>query len=138
MKIFKSTPEHSMADESAMTILRISVGCMMAFGHGLGKLPPHDGFIAGVSALGFPAPEFFAWLAALAEFGGGLLLAVGFLTRFNALALSLTMLVAAFGRHLADPFKVKELSLLYLVVFILFMIKGSGKWSLDHFFSRKG
>ena len=137
MKIFTANPENNLTNEIAMTLLRIAVGCMMAFGHGMGKLPPQEGFIAGVSALGFPAPVFFAWLAALAEFGGGLLLAAGLLTRFNAMALSVTMLVAAFGRHLDDPYKVKELSLLYLLVFILFMIKGSGRWSLDHFLSKK-
>ncbi len=137
MKIFTANPENNLTNEIAMTLVRIAVGCMMAFGHGMGKLPPQEGFIAGVTALGFPAPEFFAWLAALAEFGGGLLLAAGLLTRFNAMALSVTMLVAAFGRHLDDPYKVKELSLLYLLVFILFMIKGSGRWSLDHFLSKK-
>lgn len=131
-KFTAPSPEKTMSDETSLTILRVAAGLMMAFGHGLGKLPPSEGLISGVTALGFPAPGLFAWLAALAEFGGGILLAIGLLTRVNAFLLAFTMLVAAFGVHLADPFKVKELSLLYLVIYVLFMIRGSGRLSLDH------
>lgn len=137
LKLIQTSPEKSSADETAMTLLRIAAGLMMAFGHGLGKLPPSEGLISGVTALGFPAPVLFAWLAALAEFAGGILLALGFLTRFSAFALAFTMLVAAFGVHLADPFKIKELSLIYLVIYILFTVRGSGRWSIDHLISKK-
>lgn len=131
-KFMSTTPEKTTSDEVALLILRVAAGMMMAFGHGLGKIPPSEGLISGVTALGFPAPALFAWLAALAEFGGGILLALGLLTRVNAFLLAFTMLVAAFGVHLADPFKVKELSLLYMVIYVLYMVRGSGRLSLDH------
>jgi putative oxidoreductase len=41
------------------------------------------------------------------------------------------MLVAAFIVHLDDPFKRKELALLYLVGFLVVLLMGPGKYSLD-------
>jgi putative oxidoreductase len=41
------------------------------------------------------------------------------------------MLVAAFIVHLDDPFKRKELALLYLVGFLIVLLMGAGKYSLD-------
>jgi len=42
-----------------------------------------------------------------------------------------TMIVAAFIVHLDDPFKRKELALLYLVGFLIVLLMGPGKYSLD-------
>ncbi|MEN0058042.1 MAG: DoxX family protein [Bdellovibrio sp.] len=124
-------------DDLALTVLRLFIGLTMAFSHGLGKMPPPEPLVSGVSALGFPAPEFFAWSAALAEFLGGILLAVGFLTRPAAAFVMLTMIVAAFGAHAADPFSTKEMALLYLFTSLFFVIHGAGRWSLDCFFTQK-
>ncbi len=136
-KILSSNPENSTTDEIAMTIFRVAIGLFMAFGHGLGKVPPGEGLVGGVVAMGFPAPLFFAWMAGLAEFAGGILVALGFMTRINAFFAAFTMVVAAFIVHGADPFKTKEMSLLYLVAFLVFMIRGSGRYSLDHLIFKK-
>lgn len=103
----------------------------MALAHGLGKLPPQEKFIVGLGEMGFPAPVFFAWCAGLAEFLGGLFLALGLLTRPSAFFLGVTMFVAGFIRHGADPYRQKELAFFYLVVAIFFFLQGGGKWSLD-------
>jgi putative oxidoreductase len=42
-----------------------------------------------------------------------------------------TMLVAAFIVHLDDPFKRKELALLYLVGFLIIFLMGPGKYSVN-------
>jgi putative oxidoreductase len=128
----KTTPESSWLNEISLTLLRISAGLLMAFLHGIGKVPPSEKFIGGVTALGFPAPELFAWAAGLTELVGGILLAIGFLTRPTALLFSFTMFVAAFGVHLNDPWGDKELSLIYLVIGLVFVTRGSGKISVDH------
>jgi len=66
-------------------VMRIGIGLYMALGHGYGKMfgenrfGPTEGFIGYTESLGFPAPEFFAWMAAITEFAGGLALAVGLL-----------------------------------------------------------
>lgn len=131
--LFKVTPESSKLLELSVFIPRVFLGLTMALTHGMGKVPPPEQLVAGVQGLGFPAPVFFAWAAGLSEFAGGILLALGLLTRPAALFLSFTMLVAAFGAHLNDPFQVKEMSLLYLVGFLTFAIRGSGKWSVDQY-----
>jgi putative oxidoreductase len=40
--------------------------------------------------MGFPLPLFFAWCAALSEFGAALFVAAGLLTRLAAAALAFT------------------------------------------------
>lgn len=131
--LFKVTPEHTIVNETTMTALRVVAGLSMAALHGSGKVPPSDQLIEGVAAMGFPMPVLFAWLAGLAELLGGIFLAVGFLTRPSAFFIAITMFVAAFGKHLNDPFKVKELSLIYLFIALVFMTKGASRWSVDKF-----
>ncbi|MBY0414163.1 MAG: DoxX family protein [Bdellovibrionales bacterium] len=129
----KTTPESSLFNEATLTILRVVTGLLMAGLHGSGKVPPSEGLIEGVGALGFPYPAVFAWLAGLAELVGGIFLVFGFLTRPSALLIAFTMLVAAFGKHAVDPWQVKELALLYMAIALVFTTKGSGRFSVDHF-----
>ena len=133
---FVVTAEKNLSAELSIMALRVFAGLVMAFGHGLGKLPPPDGLVGAVAALGFPIPFFFAWMAALAEFAGGLLLALGLFTRPAAFGLVFTMGVAAFGAHATDPFKNKEMALLYLFVALIFMIRGAGRFSIDRFLGK--
>ena len=113
---------------------RLALGLMMALAHGINKMPPSERFLNGVASLGFPAPFLFAWIAGLTEFIGAILISLGLATRLNSFLLAITMLVAGLGRHWADPFKQKELALVYLFAFITFIVTGPGKYSLDHYF----
>jgi putative oxidoreductase len=126
-----------VAANLGLLIGRLGWGLMLALLHGLGKLPPSERFIGGVETLGFPAPALFAWAAALAEFAGGLLVAIGLLTRPAALAIVFTMCVAAFLRHGADPMDKKELALVYLAFGLLYLFIGAGRYSIDWLISRK-
>lgn len=110
---------------------RLGFGLMLFYLHGLGKLPPAEGFISGVGALGFPAPVFFAWMAALAESVGALMVAAGLMTRLGALGIVINMAVAAFMRHGADPLDVKEKALMFLCFGLIYLFAGAGKFSLD-------
>lgn len=127
------TQESSLGRELSMTALRVYVGLAMAFGHGWGKVPPGDGFVEGVTGLGFPMPYVFAWAAAFSEFAGGLLLAIGLFTRPAATLVACTMFVAGVVFHAADPFNRKELAFLYLVIALVFMFRGAGRFSVDRF-----
>jgi putative oxidoreductase len=135
--LFGTSSEQSTQNEFAMTFLRVFAGLTMALSHGIGKVPPSDMLVQGVGAMGFPLPGLFAWAAGLAELGGGLLLAIGFFTRPSAFFLAFTMAIAAFVAHAADPFAKKELGLLYFAIYLVFMIRGSGKWSIDHYIKVK-
>src|ERR671918_92393 len=76
---------YSNAADAGLLLLRVFTGLSLAIAHGWDKVPPSARFITRVGEMGLPAPELFAWLAALAEFGGGLLLAAGLFTRPVAL-----------------------------------------------------
>lgn len=120
----------------SMLVLRLAIGLMMAFGHGLGKVPPSEGFIQGVGNMGFPMPVIFAWAAGLSELVGALLIAVGLFTRPAALFLLTTMAVAVFVVHGADPFAKKEMALLYGSGALTIFLMGAGSFSLDKMLKR--
>ena len=93
-------------------------------------VPAHAHGLGG--RLDLPIPIWhFAWAAAFGEFGGGLMLALGLLTRPGTALMGFTMMVAAFGVHAADPFGRKEMALLYLAVAVMFLLVGSGKYGVD-------
>lgn len=136
-RIIAARNVNTKLDDFALALLRAFIGLTMAFSHGLGKMPPPEQLIGGVEAMGFPMPGFFAWAAGLSEFVGGILLAIGLLTRPAAAFVMFTMGIAFFVVHAADPFQVKEMALLYLFASLFFVIHGAGRWSVDHFIARK-
>lgn len=128
----------SRTADLGLLFLRVFAGLSLALAHGLGKLPPSERFLTGVAEMGFPLPILFGWAAGLSEFGGGILIAAGLLTRPAALAIACTMAVAAFVRQAGDPFLERELALLYGTVALMLILAGAGRYSIDARFSRKG
>lgn len=122
---------HDFTYNMGLLIFRLYVGVTMAFSHGLGKLPPSPQLTGWLASMGMPAPEILAWAAALAEFGGGLFIALGLMTRLSTVALGFTMAVAGFIAHAADPFAKKEMAFLYLASCVLLWCVGAGKFSID-------
>jgi putative oxidoreductase len=129
--LFASRDVAPLPVELALLAARLYAGLALALAHGIGKLPPSPPFVEAVGALGFPAPLAFAWAAALAEAAGGILLALGLLTRPAAIAIAINMAVAGFLRHAADPFRAKELALFFLVTALVFAARGGGRFSVD-------
>lgn len=121
----------SRATDLGLLILRLGVGLALAFAHGLGKLPPSDRFIEGVAEMGFFLPVVFAWAAALSEFVGGLLVAIGLLTRPAAVFAGFTMAVAFFVRHGGEAFGAREKPFLFLLAFVALAIMGAGRYAVD-------
>ena len=124
--------------DAGLLALRVLAGLGMAT-HGYGKLFTEgrmEGFAEGVAAMGFPLPVVFAWLAALSELAGGLLLAAGLFTRYAAFLIFGTMTVAAFVAHAGDPFAERELALLYWSVSLAFMLTGGGKFAVERLFKK--
>ncbi len=122
---------------AGVTLLRIFAGVSLAFAHGFSKVPPGEGLITGTANLGFPLPTLFAWAAGLSEFLGGVLLALGFLTRISSFFIAFTMLVAIVGVHGADPYQKKELAFMYFFVATAFLLKGASDWSVDSFLRKE-
>ena len=74
-------------------------------------------------------PSLF--LAVIGEFVCPILVIVGFKTRWATVPTIITMPVATFIVHGADPFNVKEKAILFLVTFTTILLLGPGKYSLD-------
>ncbi len=92
-----------------LLILRLGIGLILA-AHGAQKLfgwwggPGMTKWAQAVQRLRIRPAQPWAWVAALSEFGGGLLLATGLLSPLGSLAIIGAMLVAIATVHLAKGF----------------------------------
>jgi len=81
-------------------------------------------------------PELAAYLAAIVEIGGSVLLATGFAARFGTVALFILNYVAVISYpDLSDAGRTNHLYWGLLLLFFLF--HGPGKLSVDYFFIRR-
>jgi len=120
----------------ALLVLRIGFGGMMLT-HGIPKMQKMlSGDMGFADPIGIgEAPSLV--LTVLAEVVCAALLVVGFKTKWVAIPLAFTMVVAGLVVHAADPFGDKEQSLLYLTGYLALALVGGGKYSLDSVFSKK-
>ena len=124
-------PPGAWGNAAAILLLRLFVGGMMLT-HGMAKLMN----FAALSG-SFPDPLGIGsaaslTLALLAEAGCSILIMGGFLTRLATLPLIVNMMVAAFVAHGGDPFQVKELAIMYLGIYVVLLLTGAGRFSVDY------
>jgi putative oxidoreductase len=122
--------------DAGLAVVRVVAGLALAWLHGIGKIPPPDWLVGRAADMGFPAPIVFAWLAAIAEFVGGILLALGLLTRPAALLLIGHFLVVVFLAHAGDPVADRELAALFGAIGVMYLLTGPGRYSLDALIAR--
>lgn len=131
MKFFTTFPENVMLKNTVLLLVRVFTGFAM-ISHGFPKLQSllNGGNPKFYDFLGL-GPDVALPLAVFAEFVCSIFLILGLFTRPALLFLIITMCVAAFGRHWADPFDVKESALMYLMVYLLLFVNGPGRYSVD-------
>src|SRR3979409_934783 len=126
---------------AGLLILRLVVGLTLA-AHGAQKLfgwwggPGMTGWTESVKRLRIRPARPWAWVAALSEFGGGLLLALGLVSPLGSLAIAGAMLVAIATVHLSKGFWVSkggfEFNLALIGAAAALAITGPGAYSLDN------
>jgi putative oxidoreductase len=137
-RLFAPQPATRWTD-IALLFLRLWLGLTMLFNHGLGKLTdfsakapdfPTVFGIGGTASLG---------LAVFAEVFCSALLVFGLVTRFAALNLCITMLVAFAKVHnlALSGERSGELAFIYLAGFFALLIAGPGRYSSDAFLFSK-
>ncbi|MFN2396520.1 MAG: DoxX family protein [Bacteroidales bacterium] len=131
MKKLFSTTTGFVQINISLLILRLGIGALMLT-HGWPKLLRlfEGGEIFFPDPLGIGSLMSLI-MASLAEVAGSVLVMLGLATRLAAASLAFTMFVAAFVVHADDPFQRKELGLMYLLVYIVLIITGSGRYSVD-------
>jgi len=132
-------------DDVAFLVLRLLLGIVF-FPHGMQKLVGWFGGYGFSGTMGFftgqlSIPEFFAFLAIMAEGLGSLGLITGLLTRVAAFGITVNMAVAIYLLHLQNGFFMNwsgtqkgegyEFHILVIAIAIVLMIRGGGKWSID-------
>ncbi|WP_330631975.1 DoxX family protein [Halocatena halophila] len=128
--------------EWGSTILRVTLGSIL-FVHGVGKLfgvgpvpQPIPEFTTFLASHGLPGPAVWAWLVGLVEFGGGILLVLGFLTRFAALAVAIDMVGAIVLVHLPRGFAYTvggyEYAVALLAMALSLVVSGPGSPALTN------
>lgn len=138
MRKILNVNDYSTATSIALLAARTGVGALMLT-HGIPKLvmlfsgaPVQFPPVFGMSA------EFSLALTVFAEVFCSILIIAGFATRLASIPLIMTMLVAVFIIHAADPVAIKEPALQYLLVYIVLLVAGSGKYSVDFLLKKKG
>lgn len=114
-----------------LLVLRVGVSAILFGGHGWTKIlnfaersrsfpdPLHVGSVASF------------WLVVSAEVFCTTLVALGLFTRAAAVPIIGFLSIAFFIHHAADPFRQKELALVFLVPFVAIFFLGPGKFALD-------
>jgi putative oxidoreductase len=100
------------------------------------------GFSKGLFELGVPAATLTAWAVAMAEFAGGIMIALGFCTRAVALSHMAIMAFAISRVHYSQGFMMHsstgknaagwEWQFALLCIATAMFIRGAGPLSLDH------
>ena len=130
-----------------LLILRVAIAIVF-LAHGWPKLNPNGpmkgpaGFAAGLKQMGVPLPLFFAWVVALLETVGAVLLILGLGTRILAVGFIIDMLMAIFRALLPMGAKFTslvpelhwELEFLLAAASLALVFTGAGSLALDPLF----
>ena len=133
------------ATSLALLVLRGALAWMFIF-HGAQKLfgafdgPGLSGFAQYLRTMPVLPPYAWAVMAALGEFGGGVLMGLGLLTRLAALDLIVVMCVAIATMTGANGFSLPggyEINMLVIAVCIALLLAGAGPLSADALLFRR-
>jgi putative oxidoreductase len=129
----------SKNNDLALLLLRIAVGVVFIFA-GWGKLNGIEGVQQFFGNIGIPLAGIMAWVVALTEFVGGLMVLVGFKARIPNILLAIIMVVAFFTTKMSD-FSITSanvrVDIIMFLVTVSLAILGSGGLSVDAKMTRK-
>lgn len=130
MKKLISTKYSAGAFNAAMLLLRLGLGILM-MNHGYQKLIHFSEYQAKfMNFLGMGSTMSLA-LVVFAEFFCAMFIILGLFTRLAAIPIIVTMCVALFQVHHAAFFGKGEMDALYLTGFLVLLLVGPGKISVD-------
>lgn len=134
---YNNSNSSSIPKDIILLVVRVFVGFAM-LSHGFPKLQMllAGGKIEFFDFMGL-GPQISLILTVFAEFVCSILLILGLFTRVSLGFLIFTMIIAGFVVHGGDSFEKREMPLVYLSVYLLLMVIGAGKISVDHMIERR-
>jgi putative oxidoreductase len=131
MKKILSIKYSAGAFNFSMLFLRVVFGLLIITKHGYDKMIKFSTLQHGFyNFIGLGSKTSLV-LAIFAEVLCALFIVLGLFTRFAAIILIITMLVAIYGSNVGKPLGQSELALLYLGAFVTLLFCGPGKFSID-------
>ena len=116
----------------AETLLRVVAGAALVT-HGMGKIGDPFGAAGMVESLGFYPGAFWSVLLSCTEFFGGILIAIGLLTRPASFAAMIVLLVTVWFHWMTmdQGYQGAEISIIWAAIFAYFVIRGGNRHSVD-------
>ncbi|WP_421775559.1 DoxX family protein [Gracilimonas sp.] len=123
----------------AILLLRIGVGVIFIIA-GWGKLTGIEGVQGFFGNIGIPMAGVMAWVVALVEFVGGIMMLTGYKVEIPGILLAITMLVAIFTVKMGGDggFRGMRLEIMLLLTSLALSMIGTGKYSLDAMLGKSG
>ena len=120
-------------EDFSLLMLRIGTGSFLVHGvwDNLVDAERMREFTAFLTKFGFPAPELMAPLSVYAQFGCGLLLGLGLLTRWAGLVLAFNFVVAIAMVDRFSGIRGAWPALALVLIGLHFSTRGAGRFSLD-------
>lgn len=135
VKTLLKNPSYGKNIDLSLLLLRLAAGGFMLT-HGYGKMVRlFNGTFEFADPIGLGV-EVSLVLTVFAEVVCASFILLGILPRLAAIPLIITMLVAVFIVHADDGFKKQELALFYLISYLVILLLGAGKYSLQNLFSK--
>jgi putative oxidoreductase len=133
---------YSAWSEIAELLLRVVAGLILPLIHGLPKIGvlgsgSPAGVGAGLEKSGYYPGIFWAYVIIFAEIVGGLFLALGLFTRLAAAILIIEFINVVYVDYANRGTAGARYSFVLLIVYIFFLFRGGGPYSLDRKLGRE-
>lgn len=125
-----NTNDLSKYNSVALLLLRLGVAVVFIY-HGWGKVTGIEGVQEFFGNIGIPLAGIMAWVVALTEFVGGIMVLAGFKIRIPSILLAIVMVVAILTVKISAGFEAARIDILLLMMTLSLSILGSGSYSVD-------
>jgi putative oxidoreductase len=121
----------------AILIFRILVSAEMIIVHGLKKINNWDDELIHLPNPFGINPHLNLWMAVIANVAMPVLIIAGFLTRLAVLPVLSVTLIGYFVVHGNDSLAVRDVPFMYSICYLLLLITGPGKYSVDEWMANR-
>lgn len=132
-------PALARFDDVALLILRVLIGVFLMWGtwDNIASAARMQEFVAFLANRGCPLPTLAAPVSVYAQFIGGALILLGFLTRWASLVIAFNFVVAVALTWNGSDFRGLFPPMVMVAVSLILATRGAGRFSLDDTLERR-